>query len=223
MWKAEGRRQNPLLTTLVCFALREEAAPFQRLASAHPEIHILATGIGQANADKSLRHFLACNSPKLVLTCGFAGGLSPELGSGTVVFSVTGSAELERKLAVAGALPGRFHCASRIVTTTREKQALRRTTGADAVEMESGAIQAICREQKIPCATVRVILDAAHEDLPLDFNTITKSDLSLDYGKLVLAVAKSPGRISALVRLQKQCRFAAERLAEVLAGVVWTS
>ena len=87
---------------------------------------------------------------------------------------------------------------------------------ADAVEMESEVIQGICHERGIPCATVRVISDAAHEDLPLDFNQLAKPDLRLDYGKLLWAVAKAPGKIPALLRLQRNSTQAAQRLAEAL-------
>ncbi len=85
--------------------------------------------------------------------------------------------------------------------------------------MESAAIHAVCRERGIPCATVRVISDTASEDLPLDFNTLAKPDMNLDYRKLAWAIAKSPGKIGVLLKLQKNTRFAAEQLANILAKV----
>jgi adenosylhomocysteine nucleosidase len=159
------------------------------------------------------------HKPELVLSCGFAGGLNPELLTGAVVFS-TGDPELKSKLQSAGAQPARFYCAPRIATTAAEKKELHRTTEADAVEMESEVIQAICRERGIPCATVRVISDTANEDLPLDFNKLSKPDLSLDHAKLAFAIAKSPRKIPALLRLQRNCKLAAEHLAEVLNEVI---
>ncbi len=104
--------------------------------------------------------------------------------------------------------------------TVADKQKLRTESGADAVEMESAAIHAVCHERGIPCATVRVISDTAGEDLPLDFNALTKPDQSLDYTKLAWTVLKSPGRIGALRRFQKQTQIAAERLADVLGKVI---
>lgn len=206
-------------STLVCFALKEEAAAFRKRVTSREDLSTLITGIGRKNAEKSLREFLEQNATHRILTCGFAGGLNPALKTGAVVFS-TDDATLGRKLATAGGQAVSFFCATRIATTAAEKAELRRTTGADAVEMESEAIQAVCREFQIPCATVRVISDAAGEDLPLDFNRLAKADLNLDYGKLALAVAKSPKKIPALMKLQKQTRLAAERLANVLVKVV---
>ena len=177
-----------------------------------------------------------------MLTCGFAGGLNPDLKLGEVVFEIYprssrgDEAQIKignrqsaignqseppyvgcyEKLIAAGAKPAKFFCADRIATTVAEKKKLRAETGADAVEMESAAIHAICRERGIPCATVRVISDTAGEDFPLDFNALAKPDMSLAYGRLARAIAKSPGKIGGLMKLQKNTRFAAERLADVL-------
>jgi adenosylhomocysteine nucleosidase len=245
-----------MMSTLICFALKEEAAPFRKIAAGKTGIAILPTGIGRQNAEKSLREFLNSRrrrgdesqikkksetphvvyyEPDLVLTCGFAGGLNPELKLGEVVFEISRSRgdetqikeKLEtpyvvsyEKLIASGAKPAKIFCADRIATTVAEKKKLRAETGADAVEMESAAIHAICREHDIPCATVRVISDTASEDLPLDFNALSKPDKNLDFGKLFLAIAKSPGKIPALMQLQKKTKFAAEQLAEVLAKII---
>ena len=207
---------------LICFALKEEAAPFRKIAAAKSGISILFTGIGRRNAEKSLREFLAPHSPELVLTCGFAGGLNPNLKPGDVVFELsTLNSQLSTRLLASGAKSAKIFCADRIATTVAEKKKLRTEIGADAVEMESAAIHAVCAERGIPCATVRVISDTANEDLPLDFNVLSKPDKNLDYGKLFLAIAKSPWKIPALMQLQKKTKFAAEQLARVLEKITF--
>lgn len=208
-------------STLVCFALKEEASPFRKVAAEKANLSVLIVGIGRDNAERSVRKFLASNAPELVLTCGFAGGLNPNLKVGDVIFSSGNQSDPPyagccKKLTDAGAKPAKFFCAGRIATTVAEKRKLRDETGADVVEMESAAIQAVCEEKGIPCVTVRVISDPANEDLPLDFNALAKPDKSLDFGKLAWTIAKSPGKIGALMELQKKTSFAARQLAAVL-------
>jgi adenosylhomocysteine nucleosidase len=204
---------------LVCFAVKEEEAAFRQRA-AHPiGLAILVTGMGRRNAEKGVREFLAACPTELVLTCGFAGGLDPALAPGAVVFE-TDQESLGEKLQAAGAKRAKFFCAGRVAVTAMEKQQLRVMTDADVVEMESEAIQSVCRERGIACATVRVISDSAGEDLPLDFNRLYRPDLSLDFGKLLWTIAKSPGKIGGLIKLQKRCRFAAQQLAGVLVKVL---
>lgn len=199
--------------------MKEEAAPFRKLVVGRDDVCVLVTGIGRGNTERALRKFFANNSPRQVFTCGLAGGLDPKLVLGEVIFS-TADAALEKALIKARACQAKFVCAPTIATTVAEKQKLRTTTQADAVEMESEVVHEMCQEQGIPCATVRVISDTAHEDLPLDFNQLSNPDQSLNFGKLALTIAKSPGKIPALLRLQKNTNFAAKRLAEVLERLV---
>src|SRR6266571_3079031 len=73
---------------IIAFAVKEESRPFQKLVTSRSDVRVVLTGIGQQNAAKAICKALTEESTNLVLTCGFAGGLNPELATGTVVFSV---------------------------------------------------------------------------------------------------------------------------------------
>jgi len=200
---------------LVCFAVGAEARFFTA-----PGARTLITGMGRKNAEAALRKALASVQPGLVLSCGFAGGLNPELPAGAVVFDADDTAGLDDPLTKAGARPARFHCVDRVATTAAEKRRLRDATGADAVEMESAVLRALCRERHLPSATVRAISDAANEDLPLDFNALMTPGQKLSYVRLAWTLVAAPGKIPALRRLQRQTTLAAKNLARVLAQVM---
>ncbi len=208
----------------VCFALAEEAGPFKKLCG--EAVPLFFTGIGRENAERAVRQFLAAHSPELLLTCGFAGGLAPEWKIGDVLFEIRGGGvnngytAIMAKLTEAGAKPAKIFCTDRVAVKATEKKKLREETGADAAEMESGAIQAVCEERGVSCVTVRVISDTSDEDLPLDFNNYLKEDKSVDMSKLMLAVAKAPWKMGALMQLQKNTKLAAESLAQALARMI---
>lgn len=205
---------------LVCFAVSEEARPFRRLAPRSARVKILVTGIGQQNARNAVRAVFQAHSPRLVLTCGFAGALHPDLARGTVVFDADAESTLAPALSGAGAVRARFLSSDRVLSAAAEKQAARRNSAADAVEMESTAIRAACRERGIASATVRVISDAASEDLPLDFNAFLTPGNQMNYARLAFAVLRSPRKIGALLTLRRQCQAAAEALARVLVKII---
>jgi len=206
--------------TLFCFAVKEEAKFFKPLVLARSDIRILLTGMGSNNAQRALRATFANYLPTRVISAGLAGGLKPGLSTGTVLFDIKGdNIALHTALIAAGALPARFHFADHVATLSSEKQRLRETTGADAVEMESQAISQICAERKVASLTVRVVLDPVQEDLPLDFNQLMTSDLRLDSAKLAISLLKDPLKVLELLRLRKQTNLAAKRLAQVLAQV----
>jgi nucleoside phosphorylase len=212
----EERESVPgLERILVCFAVDQEARYVTR-----PGMQVLITGVGRENAERAVHTVLRSEPPQLVLTCGFAGGLNPFLKTGTVVFSSDEDAAIVPLLLEAGACPVKFHCAARVAVSVEEKRRLWEQTGADAVEMESGIIRAICRAHEIPSATIRVISDAANEGLPLDFNAMMTADSRISYGKIIRSLLVSPHRIAGLIRLQRQCQLAARNLAAVLQRII---
>jgi adenosylhomocysteine nucleosidase len=203
---------------LVCFAVPQEAQFFR--VNGEGSVATIITGMGKDNASIATRAQLVRRPATLVLTCGFAGGLDPDLPVGTVVFESDKEDALAFALANAGAQRGRFYSADRVAITREEKHALRVRTKADAVEMESGAIRDICKKAGIPSATIRVISDGAKEDLPLNFNAVLGPDHQISPGKLAWELIRRPGKIPALLALRKTTTTAARQLAAVLDAVL---
>jgi nucleoside phosphorylase len=196
---------------LACFPMREEAKFF-----AASGVITLITGIGRHNTEQALARALAGAEPGLVVSCGFAGGLNPDLPTGAVIFDADPATDLTARLLAAGARPARFHHVNRIVTSAEEKRQLRQVTGADAVEMESQVVRDFCRARGLPSATIRVISDPADQDLPLDFNRLMTATAKISYLRLAGVLLASPGKVPALLRLQRQSELAARNLAGVL-------
>jgi hypothetical protein len=215
---------------LVCFAVKEEARFFMEgmvyrcqgasQAPPRPLYQVWMTGMGRRNAVEGIRQAIALLEPKRVITSGFAGGLNPKLKFGTVVYEEDFNAGFGAQLEQAGAVRGAFYCHRRVAITAGEKAALWQATGADAVEMESSVIRNICREGKIPSATIRVISDDASQDLPLDFNALMTPEDRIDYPKLIWAVLSRPGRIGKLLEFQQQTVAASRRLGAALAELL---
>lgn len=205
---------------LITFALEEEAAPFRRRAKSMPGIEILVTGVGKRNAEEAVHRVLDSITPTCVLTCGYAGALSPELQIADLVYDVDAPSALELPFKSLDAVRVKFHCAEKVLVTANQKIAARLQTGAQAVDMESEYIRRICHKKSIPSATLRAISDLADEDMPLDFNALAKPDQSLCMGKLALAILSRPGCLPGLMRLRKHTKQAAETLAEGLMRLI---
>lgn len=196
---------------LVLFAVEEEAAHFK-----NSQVETVICGMGKENAARSIKKILSQRRPGFVITSGFAGGLNEGLRNGDVVGDWDPEFPLATSLEVAGVKRVLFHCADRVVITREEKSALRKSTGTDAVEMESGVIREICQSRNVPSATVRVVSDSAGDDLPLDFNHLMNADHTMNFLKLAGALIKSPMKIPKLIGFSGKVKFAAKELGRML-------
>ena len=222
-----GKLAQPPVDLLVCFAVKEEARfftaateGFMGALTGDISCQSWIIGMGRANAAEGIRRAINLVRPERVITAGFAGGLNPKYKFGTVLYDQDFLADFGAELEKFGAISGKFHCHKRVAITAIEKAELWRSTGADAVEMESSAIRTICGEFRIPSATVRVISDDATQDLPLDFNALMTSDDRIDYKRLIWNVLSQPTRIPKLIRFQRQTVDAARKLGIVLQGLL---
>ena len=102
------------------------------------------------------------------------------------------------------------------VTTDTAKAALRAATNAAAVDMESHIAARVAARHKLPFAAIRVISDTAHHDLPPAACVPLRPDGSIDLPRVLVALARQPSQLPALLRLARDTNVALKVLADLL-------
>jgi adenosylhomocysteine nucleosidase len=218
-----------MVTWLVIAAEAREFEGVLKRASAIRPLEWPCAAFSREAAWKHSRWFLIANGPgpKLVeralerkpdvdriLSIGFCGALDPALRIGDIVVS----GEVPKGVG-ASFVRGGVVSVDRVAVTALEKGNLRAATGASVVEMESSAVARKAREWDVPFGCVRVVSDTAGEDLPLDFNRYRDADGRFERTRIGLAALGRPFTVlPRLIRLDRHCRRAAERLGEFLAN-----
>jgi adenosylhomocysteine nucleosidase len=184
------------------------------------EVVALALGVGGG-----ARRAVIDEQPRLVVSCGFSGGLDAALAPGdlvlaTVVRDETGD-ELSAPAAVrqrAGeALRGLRHfegelvCTSAVAATVEEKLALARP-GALAVDMESYPAARAAAAAGIPWLAIRAIVDPLRSSLP----AFTREAASGYVGPALKYALSGPRAAAELIRLAERVRVAGAALETAL-------
>jgi len=156
---------------------------------------LVANGPGARLVEQALEKRIDVDG---MISTGFCGALDPKLSVGDIVREVV--------------------TRDRVVVTAAEKRATREKTGAAAVDMESASIARKAAEWGVPFQCIRAVSDTADEDLPLDFNLYCDSEGRFSRSRIALAAVARPfTRVPALLRLERNCRIAAESLGEFFA------
>ena len=93
--------------------------------------------------------------------------------------------------------------------------------GADAVDMETGAIGLVCEARSVPWSAFRSISDRVDEHAEsYDVFHLAHPDGSPDLGASVRFVLRRPGSIPYLVRLGRGAQRAAAEAAAAAAGAI---
>jgi len=172
---------------------------------------LIANGPGPRLVDHALQ---IKPSVDRVVSIGFCGALDPALRIGDIVVS----GEVPEELG-ASFVQGDVLSLDRVAITAAEKGELRASTQAAVVEMESAAVARKAREWDMPFGCVRVVSDVADENMPLDFNRYRDADGRFSRTRIALAAMGHPFTVlPGLIRLDRNCRLAAERLGEFLAN-----
>jgi nucleoside phosphorylase len=89
-----------------------------------------------------------------------------------------------------------------------------------AVDMESAGVAEVAARRGVPFAAIRAISDGFDEDLPLDFARCAGRDGQIRLAAVMAELLRQPYALPRLVRLGRNSRIAAERLAAFLADVL---
>jgi nucleoside phosphorylase len=229
------------MKSLVTFAVETEFAAWRRqrrfrLVASEPfslyaseiggnPVRVLLTGIGAEAASRAMSW--ALSSPTdLCVASGFAGALRSAMSVGEILaarvvrragreLAVASDHDLMAAAVDAGAGPvDRFVTSERLAVSPADKRLL--ADEGDAVEMESFVIMAEAARRGVRSISIRAVSDTADSSMPYDFDRVRDFRGKLRMGSLLLEVARQPQRIPALLRLARDCRSAAGRLAMFL-------
>ena len=223
---------------VVCAATRAEAAACRRgiAAAGASGLEVLLTGVGPERAASALRARLGRETrPALVVSSGFAGALSRDLGVGAIV-----TARAVHRLAGGDAaevvLPAgllRLAPGARAVALVSGSAVIvgdaRGLPAPAAADMESAALAQVCGEAGVPFTVLRVVTDTPAAPLPgvaRDLATALSTrglDRSAAVARAIVAAARSPTRTATFVRAslgwcRRLCGAWREAGASVAAG-----
>lgn len=225
---------------LVTFAVRAEFAPWQRrrnflrvpgeapvfeAAFGGAQVRAILTGMGQDYAQIAARKCFGYR-PDICISTGLAGSLRPGSRPGDILAARLVS-ELEEPVAVAShreLLSVAVDCGARqierlatsrnLVTKSEQKREL--GSQAEAVDMESYIILAEAARCGVPAVAIRAVSDTADFDVPYDFERARDSQGQIRTLGVFAQVLRNPARLPDLLKLARDSRFAARRLADFL-------
>lgn len=188
------------------------------------------------NADRDIATDLEAEIAKggveAVMSFGVAGGLSPDLGAGDILVAayvrngpqIIAADWLWRdaivaSLSGAGAKikvhTGVFCYSTGIVSTSAAKTALRTSSGADAVDMETWIAAQVAAKHGLPFAAVRTISDPVTLDDGPAASAAMTNDGGIDAAAVAGSLVQDPSQIGNLVSLGTDAEIAFNNLADV--------
>jgi adenosylhomocysteine nucleosidase len=179
----------------------------------------LVTGDGAARAARGLSGRLEGTTGLVIV--GIGGGLSPDLATGDLVFGRrlrdADDPDFVMELARPPKADGTFVSAPEIVARAEDKTALWRRLGAPPraiVDLESVAYARLATARGLPVIALRVVSDAADEDLPDLIPRAADAEGSVRAWRVALGAVGRPGTWRDLGRLARRLSVAAETLAD---------
>ena len=206
-------------------------------------IVLVRTGVGKKCANKVLEDVLHRVEPSLILSTGYAGGLSHDLNVGDLVIAdrvLDDSAESFSGEELSAAAPdrqwldqvkglnpsGRFSIhygtlltVSGVVADSSAKLQLGSRCGALAVDMETSVLLTGAGEKNIPFLSIRAVSDTADQSLA-DVSSLVGKDGTVSKLKAGWYVATHPQTIPHFISLRQQSQKATRNLTDFIRALL---
>jgi adenosylhomocysteine nucleosidase len=190
---------------------------FEARIAASPHTRVICSGDGR-NLAAMLERALAAGCAGVV-SFGLAGGLAMELRPGACVVAseilsdadrIPTHPDWSRNLlrAIPEAIHGSVLGVAAPIVDPATKQALRRQSGAHAVDTESHLVARAAAARNLPLAAIRVVADPADRGVPPAALAGVRPDGRTDVFAVVRALLRQPREFPALVRVALDARAA---------------
>ena len=186
-----------------------------------PEAMVAVGGIGERHARHAAEVVIERVQPKLLVSAGMAGALSPNLKVGNVgrMREVVDVATGERYPTRGGewvlaTSPG--------ISDVAEKRALLTKYGADVVDMEGAAVAQVAKERGLEFAAVKAISDDAAFPMP-PFARFIDGNGRFETRQFLVYVALHPQWWATLGKMRKNSKIASANLCRALEHLIESS
>ena len=190
------------------------------------DVTIVHTGVGAKNCNERLEALLHKTRPRLVISSGFAGAVSEQLHIGDLI--------LAENFSDPGLLTSAFQILSlrqprsvelftstSIIDSIKERNEIARAANAAAVDMETGAIVAVCNAHGVPLLSLRGISDTSNQPFPAPPSVLFDIESQRpSYGRLISYLLRHPSSISKMVRFSKQIAHVRATLTDAIVELV---
>ena len=179
-----------------------------------------------AGAEAATRRLIAAGARGLI-SFGLCGGLDPDLKAGDLL--VPGEilcedgerfeTDSELNFYLGGATPHVVLGAGGLLSRASAKLRRWQTTGASAVDLESGAVARAAVRHGVPHACLRAVCDAAGDSLPPAAITALDPSGRIRIAAVAWSVLSHPGQILALIGLAAKAGLARRALGQRVSKV----
>ncbi len=178
------------------------------------------TGPGQMRATAMVERLLTQHGITRLVHFGFAGGLNPGLVTGELLRIGQVIAPTERPIELAAVRPHTLLTMDQPIYSVAHKASTWAQYNADAVDMESHAVAAVCEQSGVRYTAVRAVSDPADVALPPGALAMLHDDGRTDLIGAAMFVAFNPLRIGPLMRLSQDAGLAGQTLADEVERIV---